>query len=376
MPIRVLHIVTQMNRAGLESRIMDIYRNIDRNVIQFDFYSCSQEKGVFDDEIEALGGIVYYGKKLSFSGTLRISDQFFAFLSDHPEYRIVHCHMNQWCGLILKGAYMAGVPHRIAHSRTSLETVTLKNVIKNTIKIPTVKYANHYFAVSKKAGIWLFGKKLVQSGKVEILPNAINCSLFQYNEQRRIEIRKKLNLSSQFVLINVGNLRFEKNQKFLLEVLAKIPSSVDNIKLLFVGGDSGLKNKLVEKANSLGVKDKVVFLGSRTDVADLLFAADVFVFPSLYEGFPGAVLEAEASGIPCLISERITYEVCINDNAFVLPITNAEIWKDKVLQLYVQQSDYPEMNRARNVKVDIMNYDIHRLIDILSKKYISYNMGY
>ena len=355
---------------------MDIYRNIDRNVIQFDFYSCSQEKGVFDDEIEALGGIVYYGKKLSFSGTLRISDQFFAFLSDHPEYRIVHCHMNQWCGLILKGAYMAGVPHRIAHSRTSLETVTLKNVIKNTIKIPTVKYANHYFAVSKKAGIWLFGKKLVQSGKVEILPNAINCSLFQYNEQRRIEIRKKLNLSSQFVLINVGNLRFEKNQKFLLEVLAKIPSSVDNIKLLFVGGDSGLKNKLVEKANSLGVKDKVVFLGSRTDVADLLFAADVFVFPSLYEGFPGAVLEAEASGIPCLISERITYEVCINDNAFVLPITNAEIWKDKVLQLYVQQSDYPEMNRARNVKVDIMNYDIHRLIDILSKKYISYNMGY
>ncbi len=171
---------------------MDIYRNIDRNQVQFDFYTCRSEKGYFDDEIISLGGKIYYSKPLLLKDLSEISKRFCDFFSAHKEYSIVHCHLNQWCGTILNGAKKANVSIRIAHSRTSLETINIKNLAKNIIKHTVNNNATHRLAVSKKAGIWLFGEKAMKKDEVEIWPNAIDLNRFKFNQLNRDEYRKKL----------------------------------------------------------------------------------------------------------------------------------------------------------------------------------------
>lgn len=330
-PIRVLQIVTQMNRAGLESRLMDIYRNIDRSRVQFDFYTCRQGTGFFDEEIKAMGGKVYYNDSLDLKRVHRISNQFKLFLLNHSEYRIVHCHLNQWCGQVLKGAKKANVPVRIAHSRTSLQTFTLKNFVKNIVKLSTNQHATHYFAVSRKAGEWLFGKRMMDLGKVEIWPNAIDCKNFKFDQQTRERMRTTLGLDNDLTLIHVGNLRPEKNHAFLLKIFKRVLAEQPSAKLVLVGQD-GLNGAIQSLSKEMGIAQSVQFLGSRSDVSDLLQAGDVFVFPSFYEGFPGAVLEAQAAGLPCVISDTITDEVCITNNVIQLPLGDNINWVREIIK--------------------------------------------
>ena len=334
-PIRVLQIVTQMNIGGMESRLMDIYRHIDREKIQFDFYSCRQNPGAFDDEIISLGGKVYYNAPLTVKNLIAIPRRFWSFLNDHHNYLIVHCHLNQWCGLVLAGAMKANVPIRIAHSRTSLKQNSIKNFIKNIIRFPVNYTATHRFAVSDKAAEWLFGKRSVSSGRVQIWPNAINCSKYSYDISTRMRIRDYLNLGDSYTLIHIGNLRPEKNHMFLLQIFKLLKNQVSNCKLLLVGEDT-LNGSIQKEAQRLSIINDVQFLGLRTDVSDLLQAADVFVFPSLYEGFPGAVIEAQSSGLPCIISNTITEEVAISKDVVQLSLSNVDIWVQKIIEIKQQ----------------------------------------
>lgn len=363
-PIRILQIVTQMNQAGLESRLMDIYRNIDRSCVQFDFYTCHNQPGFFDDEIKEMGGKVYYNDSLDLKVLPSISRRFKSFLSDNKEYKIVHCHLNQWCGLVLKGAKQANVPVRIAHSRTSLQKFTMKNIMKNLIKLPTNRYATHYFAVSRKAGEWLFGKKMVTSGKVKIWPNAIDCKKFIYNSQKRRETRDMLGLDNELALMHVGNIRPEKNHAFLFEVFKQVLKEQPSAKLILAGRDM-MGGAIQSLAKEMGIDKAVLFLGSRSDVPDLLQAGDVFVFPSLYEGFPGAVLEAEAAGLPCIISNTITDEVCLTAECVQLSLSASHTeWVDKILEL--------SGTRRHNKYALLRNkgYDIHLLAKNMQDFYI------
>ncbi len=352
-PIRVLQIVTQMNRAGLESRLMDIYRNIDRNRVQFDFYTCCKEPGFFDDEIKTMGGKVYYNAPLDLKGIHRISNRFKLFLLDHREYKIVHCHLNQWCGVVLKGAEQANVPVRIAHSRTSLQKFTVKNCIKNLVKLSTNRYATHYFAVSRKAGEWLFGKRMLDSGKVEVWPNAIDCKKFIFNPQKRGKMRETLGLGNDLTLIHVGNLRPEKNHAFLFQIFKRVLEEQSSAKLVLIGRDM-MDGAIQSLAREIGIDQSVQFLGSRSDVPELLQAGDVFVFPSLYEGFPGAVLEAEAAGLPCVISDSITDEVCITDNVKQLPLGDIRPWVEEIMKM-VQYQRKDTTGQLCSVGYDITN---------------------
>lgn len=357
-PIRILQIVTQMNRAGLENRLMDIYRNIDRGRVQFDFYTCRKEIGSFDDEIKAMGGKVYYSDPLDLKGIHWISRRFKSFLLDHIEYKIVHCHLNQWCGLVLKGAKQANVPVRIAHSRTSLQKLNAKNFIKNFVKLSTNRYATHYFAVSRKAGEWLFGKKMLDSGKVEVWPNAIDCKKFIFNPQMRERMRMTLGLGNDLTLIHVGNLRPEKNHSFLFHVFKQVLEKQPSAKLILVGRDMS-DGAIQSLAREIHIDQSVQFLGSRSDVPDLLQAGDVFVFPSLYEGFPGAVLEAEAAGLPCVISDTITDEVCITNNVKQLPLGDIRPWVEEIIKAvqYERKDTSSQLYRA--------GYDITTLTEKL-----------
>lgn len=363
-PIRVLQVVTQMNRAGMESRLMDLYRNIDRNKVQFDFYTCKQDKGKFDDEILEMGGVIYYNSTLSLKNISKISSRFKEFLLANSQYKIVHCHLNQWSGLVLKGAKLAGVPVRIAHSRTSLDKFNLKNGIKNIIKLPVNKYATHKFAVSKKAGRWLFGEQQLQYGNIQVIPNSIDVKLYKFNQNIRNSTRAALNLKDKFVLIHVGNLRPEKNHKFLLNIFSEIKKHNVKSSLILIGADN-MGGIVQEYAEKLGLKDDVYFMGSRNDVNELLQAGDLFIFPSIYEGFPGAILEAQASGLPALISDVITEEVVLLDSTVQLSLNMPAFdWANIALQMN------PNNRIEAYRKIISAGYDVKQTAENLTEFYL------
>lgn len=361
--IRVLHIVTQMNRAGLENRLMDIYENINRDSIQFDFYTCRQDSGLYDERIIELGGRVFYNEPLSLNRIIRIPSRFRRFLKEHSEYKIVHCHLNQWCGVVLLGAMQAGVPIRIAHSRTALENLSLKNLVKNIIKAPVNRYATHRLAVSRKAAKWLFGERILQRNLVKIFPNAIDVEKYRFSQETRMMSRKDLGLSDELTLIHVGNLRPEKNHAFLIEIFQALHKKVPKTKLLLVGND-GMQGSIQWYAKELGVAGHVLFLGSRCDVPELLCAGDVFVFPSLYEGFPGALLEAQASGLPCLVSEKITKEVLLLPSTYFISLGSKEEWVNEIVNL----KPNPEREKAVCLIGDA-GYNIKQLTEIMEDFY-------
>lgn len=334
--IRVLQVVTQMNRAGLESRLMDIYRAIDKTKVQFDFYTCRHTEGQFDAEIKAMGGTIYYTDPITVRNYLLVPNRIERFLKEQPRYQIVHCHLNQWCDTVLAGAKRAGVPVRIAHSRTGgfpRSSMTLTEVARDIVKQPIHHAATHRFAVSREAGLWLFGKKAIERGEVEIWPNAIDCRKFRYDAGIRQKMRTEMQLDDALVIMHAGRLHPAKNHKFLLQVFCAIKRKEPRAQLLLLG-EGPLHDTLEGWIGENGMEDSVRLLGSRPNVAAYLQAADVFVFPSLVEGFPGAVLEAEAAGLPCLISDTITPEVCLVEGCKVLSLRSpAEEWAASALAL-------------------------------------------
>lgn len=330
LPIKVLAVVSHMARGGLESRLMDILRTIDSSKVRIDIYSYSLDKGVFDDEVITLGGKVFYKKPLTIWNMFLYPYYFAFFLKQHSEYQIVHAHQDAWCSVFCKGAMMAGVPVRIAHSRTAATQITLKNIIRNIIKVSVKKYATHLFAVSAVAGKWLFGCKAYENGEVVVWPNAIDSSKYIFNEKNRVDKRVELKISDKKTLIHVGNFVEAKNHTFLIDIFRNFLEYQPDSVLLLVGGGDNYKIK--EKCKKLGIEDKVYFLGIRSDVSELLQAADVFVFPSIYEGLPGALLEAQASGMPCVISSSITKEAVVVDNIVKsIPLSmNIKQWCDAI----------------------------------------------
>ena len=361
-PFRILHVVTILNRGGMESRLMDQYRNLDRNRFQFDFYVESGKHAVFDTEVEQLGGQVFYPETLGRHGMPNFRS-WKHFLDGHP-YGMVFAY-NQWAGWYLREAKKHQIPARIAYARTSLQTVSAENIIKNIIKLNVNRYATHKFAVSKKAGTWLFGEKAVENSEVRVWPNAIDTEKFRFEKSTRDRIREELGFGDESVVMHVGNLRMEKNHPFLFEVFAALVKIHPDMKLVLVG--KGTMDQFNEKLDSLGIRDKVIHLGVRKDVPDLLQAADVFVFPSFYEGFPGAVLEAETSGLPCFISDTITEEVVLTDQVKQLSLKEAPAkWAERISEALGK----PRMDCVDAIKA--AGYDIHELSQRMEAFYSGY----
>lgn len=363
--IRVLHIVTIMNRAGLESRLMDIYRNIDRERVQFDFYTNRMESGDFDNEILELGGIVFYSNSIRIFRENKKCMEFEHFLQEHKEYKIIHSHVNEWSTIFCKAAMRAKVPVRIAHSRGANQTLSFKSFYKNGVAIPLKQYATHWFAVSKEAGEHLFGKKAINEGKVSILPNAIKTDDFRFNPTIREKVRYSLKITDETVMIHVGNLSPVKNHMYLLKVFDYVKKQNNNAKLLLVGEGSQRK-KIEQWIADNHYEDSVSLLGKRSDVSELLQAADIFVFPSLHEGFPGAVLEAETTGLKCYISDKITQEVVLTPQVSKLSIKDSpSIWAERILD----ERNYERLDCSSVIRE--AGYDIYDLASKMEKFYIN-----
>lgn len=368
--IRVLHVLYKFDKGGLESRIMDIVRNIDTYRFAFDFYIESGAVGDYDNEAQSLGSKVFYNKR---NEKTRIPSfrEFDIFLSTHT-YEYV-CVYNHWSGWYLKVAKQNKVPYRIACAVTELRGLGIKNCIKNIVKKNVNKHANYRLAVSKQAGKWLFGNKTGKEDYFKIIPTPIEATKYKFSEDVRRDVRRELGLTGDFVMIHVGNIRRVKNQSFVISIFVEILKSRDNAKLLLVGkamNGEEYFSKLKKQAEEAGVADKIYFLGQRNDVNRLLQAADVFIFPSRYEGLPGAVLEAQASGLSCLISDSITEEVVVSSKCERISLKKrAEYWAKLVLNTNID-------NRADTWKeVCLAGYDVKmfsmKVCDFLEKTYKS-----
>ena len=300
--IRILHIVSFMQRGGLETLIMNCYRHIDREKMQFDFIVHRTFRADYDDEIEAMGGKIYRLPRLNpFSpGYKKALVNFF---QSHPEYRIVHCHLDCMSALPLAAAKRCGVPVRIAHGHNSNQDKDWKYPLKRLYmrKIPAV--ATHFFACSEEAGEWMFPGQTVT-----IINNGIETERFAFSPEARCQVRKKLGLKKELVLGHVGRIVPQKNHDFLIDIFSEVAKRSPDAKLLLMG-TGPLEDQVRRKVNELGLTDRVHFLGVRSDVNRILQAVDVFVLPSRYEGLSLTSVEAQTSGLRCFFSDTVS-EAC------------------------------------------------------------------
>ncbi|SDF15488.1 glycosyltransferase family 1 protein [Sporomusa acidovorans] len=313
-PIRVLNLFTIMNRGGAETMVMNLYRQIDRTKIQFDFMVYYQERGSYDDEIESMGGKIYRMPKLRFLNLYRYTKCLKTFFYEHKEYKILHGHMGETGFFVYREASRQGVPIIIVHSHCANSPIKgiqiharIKKMIKITFEQLMWRYVTDGFACGYAARDALFGSK---SKPAIILNNAIDTEKFVYNSQIAYEVKTKLGIKNKFVIGHVGRMDVNKNQWFIVDIFKCIHDKNPDTVLLLIG-DGELKRKIASKIKKLNLNDSVILTGVRSDIPNLMQAIDVFLFPSLYEGVPVAVIEAQAAGLPCILSDAISKETNI-----------------------------------------------------------------
>lgn len=361
--IRVLQCVNDMHRAGLETMLMNYFRNMDRNEVVFDFLSHRPWKADYDDEIAELGGRVYYAPRLypqKYPAYFRFMRSFF---NQHHEYQIVHSHIDAMSYLPLLAAKRAGVPTRIAHSHNTGIDPDLKYPLKMYFRHRLPDVATDYVACGAEAGKFLFGDR-----PFIVVPNAVDASLFAYNQEVRNRVRRQLQLGDRFVIGSVGRLTYQKNLPFLVNVFNELVKLYPGSVLLIIGGgeeESALK-KRVEK---YGISDRVLFLGVRSDVNELYQAMDVFVMPSRYEGLPVVGVEAQFAGLPCVFSDRITQEIKLSSRASFLSLSlPPQQWARHVLGLRGQ-------GPSRAIPLGCKAMDIRYAKDMLRDYYLEKGSG-
>lgn len=342
-PIRVLQVVTYMGRGGLETMLMNYYRHIDYSKVQFDFLTHREFDGDYDKEIKELGGNVYHLSNLnplSIDYKTSLND----FFENHPEYKIVHSHLDCMAGIPLKYAKLNNVPIRIAHAHNSNQTKDLKYPLKLFYKRNIKKNANYLFACGDEAGKWMFN-----SDNFKVLNNAIDAKDYAFNMNIRNDKRKEFGISDDSILVgHVGRFFPQKNHEFLIDIFNQFHKDYPNSYLMLVG-EGELKTSIQDKVKILGLEDYVIFTGLRSDVNELLQAMDVFLFPSLYEGLPVSIIEAQASGLPCLISDKVPIECKKTDLVYQLNLEDSvNIWSDKVyeLSLITRRDTYEEIKES------------------------------
>ncbi|MBM7651864.1 glycosyltransferase family 1 protein [Neobacillus cucumis] len=363
-PLRILHVVVNMNRGGAETLIMNLYRNIDKTKVQFDFLTCKE--GVFDSEILRMGGKVYRIPYITDVGHFKYIKELKGFFKENKHYKIVHSHMDKMSGFVLREAKKAGIPIRISHSHnTSSEGGIISKIYKWYAGNYILTTATDLFACSDYAAKWLFKMK---SSEAKIIKNGIESGQFIYSMKSRNKIRQELNIDEdKFVLGHVGRFNHQKNHNFLIDIFTKF-NEVNNESVLLLIGDGPLRSTIEKKVIQLNIQDKVKFIGIRNDINQILQGLDVFVFPSLHEGLPVSLIEAQGAGLPCFISENISKEVDLGGNlVHFLPLDKEDQWLKKIVEI---DSTKPSRKLMSTVLKE-QGYDIEDTVEIIVKYYLS-----
>lgn len=329
-PIRVLNLFTIMDRGGAETMVMNYYRHIDRTKIQFDFLVHREQRGAYDEEIESMGGKIYRMCPVYPQNFARYKRDLHSFFQSHPEYKIIHSHMSELGYFVFREAERQGVPVRICHAHNAPNGFDAKMIVRTYLKKRMMPYLTHLFICGEASGKWLYGEK--NKSRFLMLNNAIDAVSYIYDLSKREEMRRHLGLADELVIGHVGRFNPQKNHSFLIDIFAALLKKEPNAVLLLVGGGEGM-SKMQEKAQELGIAEHVRFLGVRSDVADLMQAMDVFVFPSLYEGLPVTMVEAQAAGLPCIISDKVPTECILTEGLVdIMPLSaSPEAWAEKIL---------------------------------------------
>lgn len=328
-PIRILHEDVIMDPGGIETQLMRIYRNIDRSKVQFDFLVHRSQKGAYDDEIQALGGRIYYAEPFNPFRYSAYYGSMLRFFKAHPEYKIMIAHTELALGPLMC-AKKAGIPMRICYSHNGQFSFSLKRCFMDFETLFLKRYCTDMFAVSKLAARYTFGEKAMKDRKVRIIQNGIEMEKFRFDAETRKRMRATYGLEDKLVVGHVGRFMPQKNHAFLLDVFAKLYAARQDARLILIG-DGALEEKIRQKAEKLGISQAVVFLGRRSDVNDWMKAMDVLLLPSLWEGFPNVAIEAQASALPAYLSETITEEAAFTPYCCRLPL-NEEIWVQRILE--------------------------------------------
>ncbi|WHY71046.1 glycosyltransferase family 1 protein [Fictibacillus enclensis] len=368
-PLRVLHAVVNMNRGGAETLIMNLYRNIDRTKVQFDFLT--NRSGVFDEEIKELGGRIHRIPYISDVGHFKYLNALNGFFKHNSGYKIIHSHMDKMSGLVLKESKKSRIPYRIAHSHnTRSEGGTAARVYKWYAGTRIKSNATHFFACSNEAAQWLFSQ---HAQKARVLNNGIEPEKFLYTAECRNSVRKELNIEENtFVIGHVGRFAPQKNHSFLIELFLEY-HKINNKAVLLLAGDGALRREVEKRVKQLNLESHVKFLGIRSDVQRLYQAFDVFVFPSLHEGLPVTLIEAQGTGLPCMISDSITRQADMELNLVnFLSLDNKRAWLDK-LQHYAQN-----VSKERNIGKHALaskGFDIRETARQAQETYLTWGGG-
>ena len=356
-----------MNAGGAETFLMKIFRRIDRTKYMMDFAVAIPQKGLYDDEIEKMGGCVYHITPKS-SGIFRNFKDIKTLVANRHYYSVLRVSQHSASALELLAAWLGGAKIRGFRSSNSNTTTGRKRdllIHKVCMFMPRL-FANVRIAPSTEAAEYMFGKGCIKRKKAFILKNAIDLSVYSFSEKERSRIRNEFGFADSFVVGHIGRFNQQKNHFFLISVFVEIKRIMKDAKLLLVG--VGEKEDEIKKAVlENGIGDSVVFAGIRSDIPGILSAMDVFLFPSLYEGMPNTVIEAQACGLPCIVSDCITKEAKITNLVEYIPLSaSAKEWAEAVVCHHIgERSD--THNELSVQKYDI-NESVERFVDLLFMK--------
>lgn len=368
-PIRVLQVIGAMDRGGAETLVMNLYRNIDRSRIQFDFLVNEKRECDFDSEIKELGGKIYYIPRYKIFNYFHYKAECRKFFSNH-HYSIVHGHIGLPAAIYLNIAKHNGA-FTIAHSHRANFPLNPSELAFRICSSSVRNVADYFIACSEQAGIDRFGNAITHGPNYAVLKNGVDLNKMHYDQAARALIRNELNIPLNApVFGHVGRLTEIKNHRFLLDVFSEIlkrkPESI-----LLLCGRGELEKQLKFQAQELGIDQSVQFLGVRDDIPKVLSAVDVFLFPSLSEGLGLAVVEAQSSGLPCIVSTGVPDSVKIREQTEFLDLSlGANKWASEAIKA-LSECDASTRDKAF-INAQVAGFDIKDSTNWLCKLYLSH----
>lgn len=327
--IRVAQVIGATGCGGIESVIMNYYRHVDRTKVQFDLFVNETSKIVTEEEVAALGGKVILIPKIT-----RHPFRYIKFMTEQftrGQYDIVHVNINALSVFPLLAAKRAGIPVRVLHNHSTWgRHEPFRNLVKFFLRPFARRYATDYAACSQRAAEWMYGKRKVKAGKVTVFNNAIDLNRFAFRPETRARIREENGWEEDFIVGHIGRFMKQKNHEFLVKIFAEVVKREPRARLVLVG-DGELRPKVMRQVERLGLAGRVSFVGTVANPEDYYMAFDAFVLPSRYEGLPVVGVEAQATGLPCFFSEKVTREVLLTPGAKMLPLDSPAHWAEEIL---------------------------------------------
>ncbi len=359
-PIRVLQVMPAMDAGGMETFVMNVYRTIDKNKVQFDFLYHYDKPCFYDYEIQALGGQITKLTVRQDNNLPRYLRQLDRFFEEHPSYRILHGHYSGFGQFYNRKARQHGVPVRVGHSHNTAYEPNLVGRLDSLMSRHFVRDLTDCFACSQKAGELLFGSR-----PFTVLPNGVDTERFAHGDaEHRRALRGHLNVAPDEILLgHVGRFSTQKNHAGLLQIFSALLPKMPKARLLLLG-TGPLEEDVHRQAAELGIADRVIFAGVRTSVADFYNAMDAFLLPSLFEGLPVVLVEAQTAGLPCFVSDTVDRGAAFADNLQFLPLNAPEVWADAIAGASLTR------NPNAQAQAVAAGFDIHTAAETLQEFYL------